>query len=241
MAKRPSSFSRFPELTEEAEQRLLENIFDAARVPRSTVPLKNLALYSEYRRERFTSQKHVLTMLLVLFLLVPLCFFSPKIRIEHLPAAAGERLPKYRVSVKAGLPVRFVAASIGETGFAVYEEAPRTYIVQPTVNGEMAVKVSLYNFQYNIATVTVDSVDFTPPALTKTARSNGLIALTLKDDGTGIDWENVTAETASGEVLHPVSVDSETGTAYFALPEGTVNVFVPDLAHNALRLMLTVE
>ncbi|MDO4493384.1 MAG: hypothetical protein Q4C53_05780 [Clostridia bacterium] len=237
MAKRPASFNKYPELSADATQKMLDNVFDAARVKRNTTPLPKLALYSEYRRERFGTQRRLTFALLIVFLILPLCFFAPKITVEQMPQG-NDRLPKYRISVESLLPVHRVAASVGDTGFPVYESGTKTYVVQPTRNGDLDIEVMLLNRQWDIVTVPVAGVDAEPPHILEDYFKGGQLILVVADDNSGVDFSAIHTKDAAGNTALPLTTDPASGEVRFPFPEETITIFIPDNAGNTLQLVL---
>ena len=63
-----------PQLDLDDASKILENIFAANQVEPNTIPLDVLTAYSNYRKERFSLQRTVLVVVMVLFLLLPFLF-----------------------------------------------------------------------------------------------------------------------------------------------------------------------
>lgn len=74
-----------PALSEALADRMLENIFDACQAEPNTIPLKTLISYTRYRRERFSFQKILLVVILLLFCLLPLLFLYPGVSLQLQP------------------------------------------------------------------------------------------------------------------------------------------------------------
>lgn len=230
---------KFPELSDDAATKLLENIFDACQREPNAIPLNKLALYSEYRRERYGLQKFVLIAVMIVFFALPVCFLSPEVKVERL-SGPQEKIPIYRIEVESDLPVSLVAASVGDRGFPVYEAGERVYTVQPTENGELKIKVTLANKQYRVVSVPVGDVDYLPPSLVSDVHTDNLLVLGVTDEGSGVNWNAIRAETLAGETLLPEYYDEEAGEVAFAFPNETVNIFIPDMKENILQLVLSV-
>ena len=230
---------KFPELSNDAANKLLENIFDACQQEPNSIPLNKLALYSEYRRERYGLQKFIIIAVMIVFLALPLCFISPDVTIERL-SGPDEKIPIYQIRVKSDLPISRVSASVDDHGFPVYESGDRLYTVQPTENGELKVKVTLANRQYSVVSLDVDDIDYTTPILVGNAHVDDMLVLDVEDGGAGIDWNGIYAETLSGKTMAPLSYDEEAGEVIFEFPEESVNIFIPDFKENVLQLVLSI-
>lgn len=100
-----------PALSEALADRMLENIFDACQAEPNTIPLKTLISYTRYRRERFSFQKILLVVILLLFCLLPLLFLYPGVSLQLQPTDTPW-LPTYRIDVDTLLPVSSVYAEV---------------------------------------------------------------------------------------------------------------------------------
>ena len=59
--------SSMPQLDPETASRILEQTFEANEMEKNTIPLEVLASYSNYRRERFSLQRMLLIVIMLLF------------------------------------------------------------------------------------------------------------------------------------------------------------------------------
>lgn len=229
-----------PVLSEQLADRMLSNIFESAQAEPPTIPLKTLISYSRYRRERFSFQKVLLVIILLLFSLLPFLFLSPDIRLEadtELPSY----LPAYRITVDSLLPIRSVYAEVDGQRLLVTAVGDHSYTVEPRVNGTLSVTVTLVNNQYQTVTEEISSIDVTAPTCTSYTQGDGIVTLTLEDADSGVDYTGITALDAHGSAISPLSVNETDRTAVFAAPSETLDVYVPDLAGNTLHLRLTVK
>lgn len=230
-----------PKLSNDAASKLLANVFDACEQEPNTIPLDKLASYSEYRRERYSLQKTVTLIVLIVFLLLPLCFMIPKFDVVNVTESAAG-YPVYEIQVKGKMPVSVVAASIGSHSFPVYETGDRTYSVEPTIDGPLRIKVTFINRQYTVKEYLVTGIDVDAPVLQDISKADGFLYLTVTDgDGFGIDYSAVKADlTSSGGTIYPVSYDDSTGLIVFKYPFESMSVSVPDMNGNTLQLVITV-
>ena len=231
-----------PELNEDTATKLLANVFDACGCEPSSIPLKKLESYSEYRREKYSLQKLLIVIILVIFLLIPICFISPDFTItEVADRQAGRRI--YDVNIHSFLPVNLVAASIEDHAFPVFETGDGTFTVEPTVNGKMKVKVVLANRQYAVKEIEVAEIDYDKPVLLRQSLQDGKLYLYVSDgaEGSGINWEDVHYETNSGSIVKPVEIDDLEEFAAFTFPTESVNFYFPDNNGNTLQLLFTPQ
>ena len=234
-----NSLDKQPKLTDDMAGKLLANVFDACGQEPNTIPLATLASYSEYRREKFSFQKVLLILVLVIFCLLPLCLLAPDFTVVRTTPDSA-KLHTYEIRVDSKLPIKLVAASIGGNGVYVSEAGERTFTVTPTENGTMTVKVTILNRQYEVKNIAVSGVDITAPCLTGEERVGDKLYLYVKDDGLGINWDGIYAITNGGEKIAPLSYDVNSGYVCFAFPSESVNIYVPDVKDNTLQLVLTM-
>lgn len=224
------------ELSQTAASQMLSNIFDACELEANQVPMDVLVSYTKYRRERHYLRWGVLG-LLILFLLVPLLFVTPRVTIT----SEGELgRPVLQVQVRSFLPVQRVSATVGGYSLPVYDMGQGTYQVIPDRNSTVQVKVELVNHQYVQRELSVDNVDVTPPELLGSQRRDDRLELKLRDDGK-IDYDGIYAATGRGRKVYPVSYDEAQGIVAFAYPREAMNIFVPDEYGNVLQLVLTLS
>ena len=243
-----------PQLSEDTASKLLANVFDACEAEPNTIPLDKLASYSEYRRERYSLQKIILLVIIVIFCLLPLCFISPRFTIEKISAEDAD-YPTYEIRVSDSIiPVSLVSATLDGRSIPVYETGDRLYNVTPTDNGLMNVFVRLGNRQYNYSDelaecgdVLVEGIDVTAPKLDPArhyARSEdgSLLILYLIEDGSGLDYENSYGETLYGDKVYyciEEESDPSQNLMVFEFPDESANFFIYDMKGNMLQLVLT--
>ena len=223
-------------LTTGETSEILDSVFESCGRPHNTTPVEDLSSYAVYRKERFNVQRGIIAAWLFIFALLPLCFVMPS--IEAGETGGGTRgLPEYGVSVKSLLPVGRVVATINDIELPVYEVNGKEYTIEPTGNGTMTVCVELINKQKTEARIEVAGVDAEPPRLVDTIVSEDTITIMTVDDGIGVDWHGVYAETASGDKVMPISADEESGIV-FGFPSEEWVVYIPDHLGNTLKLNL---
>ena len=242
-----------PQLSNDVANKLLANVFDACETEPNTVPLEKLASYSEYRRERYSLQKVILIIILIIFCLLPMCFVSPGFTIEKISEEDAD-YPTYEIKVSESIvPVALVSATLDGRSIPVYETGSRTYNVTPTDNGLMKVYVRLINRQYNYSDeldcgdVTVEGIDVTPPKLDperhyERSEDHTLLYLYLVEEGSGLDYENSYGETLYGDVIYyPIEAESDPSQnlMVFEFPDESANFYIYDYKGNILQLVLS--
>ncbi len=226
-----------PELSQAVAAQMLSNIFDACDCGANLVPMDELVSYTKYRRERYCL-RWVVLVLLLLFLMVPLLFVTPKVELSQLDHTSGK--PVVQVKASSWMPIDKVTAVMGEYSLPVYEMRKGVYQIIPDRNGVITVRVVLKNQQYTETEYQVDNVDTDPPVLVSSQRSDDRLELYFQEDGGQIDFDGVYAVTISGQTVYPISYDKEKLQIIFAYPENAMNIFVPDEYGNVLQLVLTL-
>lgn len=227
------------DLDNETADRMLTNIFNELELERSDVPLEVMTSYTAYRRERFSMQKALVMVILILFALLPVMFISPRITVTPDPAATG--VPVYMIRLDNRFPVSYITASSEKFGYAVKDLGGRCYSVSPMANGPMTVKVMFMNGQYNEVTVDVNDVDTETPVYLSSTLEDGLLRVYAEDEGSGIDPSGCYALGSTGEKLLPESFDEATGCFIFRDPGSSVNIYIPDRYGNTLHMVLSFK
>lgn len=226
-------------LSDDAAGKLLANVFDACGQEPNTIPLPKLASYSEYRREKYSFQKILLAVVLVIFCLLPLCFIAPQFDIVQ-TSPMDAKTPTYEVRVKSHIvPVSLVAADIDGHPQSVYESGERIFTIEPKTNGIMTIKVQLSNKQYGVKSISVTGADNKSPVLIKDEKIGDRLYLYIEDDVSGIDWEGIYGETMDGNMIDPISYSESGGYVVFEFPSESINIYIPDFKENILQLVLT--
>lgn len=229
-----------PELRLEDAGRILKNVFKENNVEPNSVPLEVLTAYSNYRKERFSLQRMIIVIIMVLFMLLPLLFI-PSIFTIQTNTAQSEINPTYTLEVTSRMPVKRITAEINGRNVPVYEMDAHVYSIEPMVNGRMAVTVTLVNNQQSVQYIDVGNVDLEAPVLISTETRDGLVYLYLSDTGLGIDYANVSTISAGGEAVKPQFIDEKVGCIALPYPNETLNVYIPDFAENTLQLVISIE
>ena len=217
---------------------VLEKVYSEAQKKPNAVPLEALSSYAVYRKERFSLQRGVLVAVLLLFALLPMLFVLPRYSIES--EKAGKRgLPVYTISVDNLLPVNSVTAFMRSHPLPVYEKNAHVYRIEPVRNGELLVEVELFNRQTVKTLYIVDDVDRTAPRLLRSEVADHLVYLYVSDEEIGVDYREVYAVSASGNVIYPLSYDEEEGVIVFDYPSESTDVYIPDHIGNILHLSMS--
>lgn len=219
---------------------ILEDVFRACGAKENKVPLEALASYTVYRKERFSMQRSVLTVLMILFAALPLLFFLPEYSVSA--ASGGTRgLPEYTIDVRSLLPLRSVRAFMGKSALPVYEASARTFTVEPVRNGEMKIEVELINRQSVSTVQTVTEADCSAPRLLDSKVTAQEVVLHVEDEGIGVRFRGVYALNPAGEKILPLRWEEESGEIVFGRPKENLDVYIPDHIGNTLHLAMTLK
>ena len=169
--------SSMPQLDPETASRILEQTFEANEMEKNTIPLEVLASYSNYRRERFSLQRMLLIVIMLLFVLLPLLFIPASFTIGEDPTAGRDYNPVYALQVDSFMLVDRVNATIDGYNIPIYEVDSHVYSIEPSRNGRMAVTVTLANRQSRTQYIDVTTVDREIPIATSCVKEDDLIYL----------------------------------------------------------------
>lgn len=231
---------KYPQLNIDTASKLLENVFKATDTEPNSIPLEVLTAYSNYRKERFSLQRTIIVLILVLFFMLPFLFIPSEFSLNQTQAGEHEN-PTYNLEVTSKMLVRSVVASVDGSNVPVYETDAHVYSIEPAKNGKMAVTVTLMNNQTATQYVDVENVDFDIPVLVSNNIDAENVYLFLSDAGSGIDYDNIRALTLDGREVSPASVDTELGRVTFTRTNDSMNIYIPDFKGNELHLVLTIQ
>lgn len=229
-----------PELNLDQAGKILANVFEANDVEPNSIPLEVLTSYSNYRKERFSLQRMVILIILVLFFMLPFLFI-PSDFVIHPSNTANTANPTFTLEVTSPMLVKRVNASIGGRSIPVYEMDSHIFSIEPMVNGRMTVTVTLMNNQTATQYIEVNNVDLEAPVILSSDVDQENVYLYLSDAGTGIDYAHIEGLAGDGSTIKPLSYDKKTGCVVFAYPKDILNITIPDFAENKLQLVLRVE
>lgn len=228
---------KIPPLPQKTAEQMLENIFLLCDKTPNSVPLKTLIAYSNYRQERFSMQRTVIIVLLVLFLLLPFLFITTDLSVTRMETGPNEN-PTYRIRLSSSLPVRQISARVNGVTQPIYEEGNNIYTLRPGRNGVLTVEATLFNLQKTKETVSVAGVDFGNPRLYRVRRTGDSVFLFFRDTVSGIDFSAITVTDHQGHSV-PFQYDTDTDCLTLAHTNENLNIEVPDNRGNVLKLVLT--
>lgn len=228
------------QLSKDAANQMLSNIFEACDYEANRVPLEVLESYSHYRRERHLLQKAIIILLVVLFLMLPVLFITAKVEVDWVPdTPAGS--PIIQITTRSLIPVERITATMEGYSLDVYQMSEGIYQILPNRNGTLVVTVTLASKQFTEHTVEVTNVDVTPPTLLSSELTDGELEIFFEDESGELDYNNIYAVDENGNTVYPLRYDRVKMSVTFAYPDSYLNIFVPDRCKNTLQLVLSVQ
>ena len=150
-----------PKLDALTATNILENIFEEAEAAPSTIPVEALAAHQGLRRSRFGPQRIVLIVVMILWLLLPLLFLTPKYSVSE-PEMNEQAKPVYTIEIDSFLPVRTMKAHINGKPLQLFEKDDDTFAVSPGENGTLKIQITAVNRQTTVKAVEVTAVKELP-------------------------------------------------------------------------------
>lgn len=146
-----------------------------------------------------------------------------------------------RVDISFGVsPLPFmdtVHAYINNEPVAVTKEDSRFH-VQAEKNGHLILSVRTFMGRVTMRSITINSVDDRPPRIVEHYNLDGTIYIFLDDDGSGVDWENITAADGAGVSVPLVDCNAAEGYICLPYPGESITILAPDHSGNILTAML---
>lgn len=232
-----------PQLDIDAASRILAQALKAAEAEPNTISLDELIANGLYRRKRHIFQKFIFAGVIALVLALAFLYvisIPSSFTIQN-QMAEDDFNPVYKINADSPMLVDRVNVVIDGHSIPVYEIDSHVYSVEPSLNGQMEVTVTLANKNSSTQYVDVTNVDKENPIAVGCSKEGDLVFLYLSDNLSGIDYENIKAATLTGETVEPASVDPSSGCVTFSGLTETVNVYVSDLAGNQLQLILSIS
>lgn len=223
--------TEIPTLDSQTANQLLYNVLDACDMEPSTIPIEVLESWENYKRIPVDFGRNIGYFFLILLILLPLAFFHPNISAKRVQIdSAADAV--YTVSIHTLLPVRTVHASLNGTPIALQKNGSKEYTAVLTENGTFTVRAATWNGQETEEAYSITHLDTENPELLQSYTQNGSVYLIVRDTYSGIDYDGITG-------IKPESIDEETGTIVFPIPDVPVTVTIPDYAQNQLTLLIS--
>lgn len=229
-----------PALPMNTAEQMLANVFTACSREQNTIPLEVLTSYSNYRKERYTIQRTLIVLILLLFMLLPVLFLYGDIHITPSNPSSAEN-PAYHISIDTAIPIRRIQARIDGQTVPIYEISENEYMIQPGKNGQMSISVMLVNRQYTSVDLQVSGVDAETPQLVSTESDDACVYLYVSDEMSGVNYNDISVTDPDGSISAPVNIDVDAGCITLSYPDRPMNICIPDMRGNVLRIELTPQ
>lgn len=178
--------------------------------------------------------------------LLLLAFFTPgtvaPAPISNVSAApianAGSATVNFQVN--SLIPLRDVSAHMNDKPVTVTQQSYQGYSVEVEENGYLLLEVETITGMTSSQDILIDSLDDEAPHIVSHEKSGETIIIYLTDgDGTGVDYQNITAyEAITSNPVLPSSVNETDGYISFTYPEDTIYIEIPDKAGNKTTSIL---
>lgn len=223
--------SEIPELDPQTANQLLNNVFDACNMEPSSIPVEVLESWGNYKKPPLDFGRTISYVFFILIILLPLWFFHPSISANRINIDTTKDAV-YDISVQTLLPLRSVSVTLNGEPVSVQHTSAKHFTATASENGTLTVTATTYNGQSTVQNYEVTHIDTEKPQLLQSYSHDGIVYLVVRDTYSGIDYDHITG-------LTPESVDQETGTIGFLIPDTPQVVTVPDHAGNELSLLIS--
>ncbi|MBR6281977.1 MAG: hypothetical protein IKR14_05685 [Lachnospiraceae bacterium] len=226
-----------PRMKMDIAGQMLEYLFFEIGKEPNTLPLDSLAEFHEYRLNQLHVQRMALIVVIAFICASPLWFISPNF---HISEEVEHGIVTYHVNVSNLIRVKSVVAQIDNQMMPVTQDSRSLFDIKPTTNGEMDVCVTYFNNTARQQKLTVTEVDREAPQVTESHLRSGVVTLVVDDAGSGVDYDNVSIMTLTGERLSITTNITEDQESFsFDYPGGNIDIVIPDMAGNRLHLLLS--
>ena len=221
------------ELDSQVAAQTLSDILDRCDLERNTIPLDTLLSYSNYRKEKYAVQRRTVLGMMLLFAILPFCFFSLTMSVSK---KESQYLTLYELKVQNYFPIQKMSATISGNEMSIFETSDKNYVIKATQNGTMIVTVQLWNQQYRQTTVKVTECDDKAPVLDSYTKKDGEIYIYVSENKSGIKYDGIYVLQEDGTKSKPISIDKENNCIVFKNEKS--EVYIPDNAGNKLHITL---
>lgn len=149
---------------------------------------------------------------------------------------------KIKFSVDCRLPIKEVSVSLLDKNIA-YSKVNNSYVVDVNDYGTYTIKATAINGAVSIYNAPIENKDVTPPTIdTETAVITGnILNINIRDNESGINYDNLYATLEDGSKVEPMSVDKESGNVKFEIKTGNkIVVHLEDEYGNSSETPFTI-
>ena len=237
-SKHSNDLPEIPPLDSMTANQLLNNVFVACDRPLSKIPVETLEEWGNYKSHDFRFCRRITYVILVILILLPLMFFHPTIIADRTNVNLADAAT-YEVSIESLLPVDGFSATLDGKPLDTERIDSKHYYVTAPKNGTLKIRAVSINGQVTENAYEVTHIDTEKPQLSDYYVEDNHVCLIVLDTYSGVNYAGISASSADGVSVEPVSVDQETGTIVFDIPSEPVTVSIPDMSGNTLEILLS--
>lgn len=158
---------------------------------------------------------------------------GPEIRKINIPSETLKAEAQLSFEVTSAMPVTKVTVT-GENGHEIHAvSSDGSHFTAPiSENGTYVIAASARSGKTAQEETEVTCFDQDSPEVTTLEEENGMLAVTFKENGSGLDYNSIYCETKNGTVIKPSRIDEGKQRVWFPLPKEEQKLFVSDLSGN---------
>lgn len=143
-------------------------------------------------------------------------------------------------SITSHMPLKTVTIRLDDEPLDLVQVGRKSYRSTVTHNGILEVHMENFNGVAVTGYEIIDILDNQLPDVIDYDVEDGLLTLVVSDSQSGIDYDNLTATKADGQIISPVSIDKNTGTVIFEMDPAGLIVNVRDMSGNEYQPSFSV-
>ena len=174
---------------------------------------------------------------LILFIYIQ----CPRIQVVQKDSSEFEE-NKIKFSVDCRLPIKDIKVTLLDKDIA-YSKINNKYVVDISDYGTYVIKATAINGAVSIYNDPIENKDNIPPTIdTETVVITGnVLNINIRDNESGINYENLYATLEDGSKINPMTVDKETGNVQFKIETGNkIIVHIEDEYGNSSETPFTI-
>ena len=174
---------------------------------------------------------------LILFIYIQ----CPRIQVVQKDSSEFEE-NKIKFSVDCSLPIKDIKVTLLDKDIA-YSKLNNKYVVDVNDYGTYVIKATAINGAISIYNDPIENKDTIPPTIdTETVVITGnVLNINIRDNESGINYENLYATLEDGSQINPMTVDKETGNVQFKIETGNkIIVHIEDEYGNSSETPFTI-
>lgn len=149
---------------------------------------------------------------------------------------------KIKFSVECKLPLKEVKVLYQDKDFA-YSKVNNFYVADAAESGTYSISATAINGAISVYNVRIESKDVIPPSIDvdTVVITGNVLNITVSDDSSGINYDNLYATLENGEKILPSFIDKEIGAVQFKIESGDkIVIHVEDTFGNSSETPFTI-